>query len=239
MCGRFVLSTPADAIAEEFAALTGGLVLRPRYNIAPMQDVAVVRVSGGQRVLAQLRWGLIPFWAKDPAIASKLINARSESAATKPSFREALKKRRCIVPATGFYEWKKEGTRKQPWYFRPSRPGALLAIAGMWERWKDPEGNPVDTVCLLTSEANSVLSPVHDRMPVLLDRAGVKRWLDDSISDAAKLQDLLVPGPPEALAGHPVSTAVNSVRNDDARNVEPEPGVAAAPPPDDTQGRLF
>jgi putative SOS response-associated peptidase YedK len=239
MCGRFVLSTPADAIAEEFAALTAGLVLRPRYNIAPMQDVAVVRMSGGQRVLAQLRWGLIPFWAKDPAIASKLINARAESAATKPSFREALKKRRCIVPATGFYEWKKEGTRRQPWYFRPSRPGALLAIAGMWERWKDPEGNPVDTVCLLTSEANSVLSPVHDRMPVLLDRTGVTRWLDDSVSDVTKLQDLLVPAPAEALGAHPVSTAVNSVRNDDARNIESMEPEAPPRDPEDKQGSLF
>ena len=239
MCGRFVLSPPADAIAEEFSALTGGLALKPRYNIAPMQDVVVVRVSGGQRVLAVLRWGLIPFWAKDPAIASKLINARSETAATKPSFREALKKRRCIVPATGFYEWKKEGTRKQPWYFQPSRPGALLGIAAMWERWKDPEGNPVDTVCLLTTAANSVLSPVHDRMPVVLDDAGVKRWLDDSIADAAKLQDLLVPGPPAEMTGHPVSTAVNSVRNDDARNVESIETVKEPGPSPGGQQSLF
>jgi len=232
MCGRFVLTTPADAIAAEFAAMTGGLVLRPRYNIAPMQDVVVVRAVDGRRTLCVLRWGLIPFWAKDPAIASRLINARSESAAEKPSFREAMKKRRCIVPASGFYEWRKEGKRNQPWYFRPSRPTALLAMAGLWERWRDPEGEITETCCLLTTDANPVLAPVHDRMPVLLDRQGVERWLDPAEGDPEKLSDLLVPAPEAQLEGHPVSTAVNSVRNDDARNIEEiEQG-------DPAQGRL-
>lgn len=227
MCGRFVLSTPADAIAAEFAAMTGGLVLRPRYNIAPMTDIVVVRAVEGQRSLAMLRWGLIPLWAKDPTIASRLINARSETAAEKPSFRDAMKKRRCIVPASGFYEWKKEGTRKQPWYFHPSRPTSLLAIAGLWERWRDPSGEIVETCCLLTTSANSVLAPVHDRMPVTLDREGIKRWLDPVETDPKGLADLLVPTPATTLHGHPVSTAVNNVRNDDARNVEEERTAAA------------
>jgi putative SOS response-associated peptidase YedK len=221
MCGRFVLSTPADAIAAEFGAMTGGLVLRPRYNIAPMTDVVVVRSVDGQRSLAMLRWGLIPAWARDPTIASRLINARSESAADKPSFRDAMKKRRCIVPASGFYEWKKEGTRKQPWYFHPSRPASLLAMAGLWERWRDPDGEIVETCCLLTTSANPVLAPVHDRMPVTLDREGIARWLDPAETDSRGLTDLLVPAPPARLRGHPVSTAVSSVRNDDARNIEP------------------
>lgn len=244
MCGRFVLTSPVDAIAAEFAAMTGGLVLRPRYNIAPMQEVVVVRETGGERTLATLRWGLVPSWAKDPSIASRLINARAETAAEKPSFREAMKKRRCVVPASGFYEWKKEGTRKQPWYFHPSRPGALLSIAGLWERWRSPEGEVVETMCLLTTEANPLMAPVHDRMPVLLDREQAARWLDPSGHDALALADMLAPAPADALTGHRVSTAVNSVGNDDARNIVPvdEPGDDADSPranSSTTQGRLF
>lgn len=226
MCGRFVLTTPADALAEEFSAAMGGLVglvLVPRYNIAPMQDVVVVRCVEGKRSLAMLGWGLIPSWAKDPTIASRLINARSESAATKPSFRDAIRKRRCIVPASGFYEWKKQGNSKQPWYFHPSRPSSLLAMAGLWERWENPAsetGETLETCCLLTTSANDVLEPVHQRMPVTLDRDGIERWLDPAITDAKDLADLLVPAPADRLEGYPVSTAVNRVRNDDARNIE-------------------
>jgi len=227
MCGRFVLTTPADALAQEFGVSlgTGGLTLAPRYNIAPMQDVVVVRNDGGQRTLAMLRWGLIPMWAKDPAIASKMINARAETAATKPSFRDAMKRRRCIVPASGFYEWRKEGSRRQPWYFRTRDPRKSLAIAAIWERWRDPahpEVGIVETCCLLTTSANQLCTPVHDRMPVLLDAAGVAQWLDPELNDPALLTDLLVPASEEALRSHAVSTAVNSVRNDDARNIEEE-----------------
>ena len=223
MCGRFVLTTPADALAAEFAAATGGLVLRPRYNIAPMQDVVVVRSVEGRRELAMLRWGLIPSWARDPAIASKLINARSETAAEKPSFRNAMKKRRCIVPATGFYEWKREGTRKQPWYFH-ARTASPLAIAALWESWKSPEGDAVETCCLLTTAANAVLAPVHDRMPVLLDHDAALRWLDPAVGDPRTLEGLLKPAPASSLAAHPVSSAVNSVRNDGPGNIEETEG---------------
>ena len=219
MCGRFVLTTPADALAAEFAASTGGLVLTGRYNIAPMQEIVAVRSIEGERSLALLRWGLIPIWAKDPAIASRLINARAETAATKPSFRDAMQRRRCIVPASGFYEWRKEGTRRQPWYFRSADPRKSLAIAAVWERWRDPEGRIVETCCLLTTAANRVCAPVHDRMPVILDEAGIARWLDSAESDPAALADLLVPAPEERLHTHSVSTAVNSVRNDDERNI--------------------
>ncbi|HEY2775289.1 MAG TPA: SOS response-associated peptidase [Candidatus Binatia bacterium] len=222
MCGRFVLSTPADALAAEFSASTGGLLLRPRYNIAPMQDIVVVRSDGGERKLLTMRWGLVPSWAKDPSIASKLLNARSETAATRPAFRDAVRRRRCIVPASGFYEWKKEGTRKQPWYFRPSQTSCTLAIAALWEKWKSPEGEWIETCCLLTTGANTVLAPVHDRMPVLLDREGVARWLDSSCTDPERIGDLLAPCDAGVIEGHAVSTAVNSVRNDDARNIEAE-----------------
>ena len=222
MCGRLVLTVPADAIATEFGALSGGLVLRPRYNIAPMQDVVVVRHVEGRRRLSMLRWGLIPSWARDPAIASRLINARSETAAEKPSFREAMKKRRCIVPASGFYEWKREGSRKLPWYFRPSPPTALFAIAGLWESWRGPDDGIVETCCLLTTGANAVLAPVHDRMPVLLSHEAAQHWLDPGVVDTTALAAMFAPAPVERLRGHPVSTAVNVVRNDDARNIEEE-----------------
>lgn len=230
MCGRFVLTTPAQAIAAEFAAEAGGLVLRPRWNIAPMTDVVVVRADDdGRRRLAMLRWGLIPFWAKDPSIASRLINARSESAAEKPSFREAMKKRRGVVPASGFYEWKREGTRKRPWYFHPPSERGLLALAALWETWKAPDGEVVETCCLVTTDANAVLAPVHDRMPALLGGEALERWLDPREHDAAALSALLAPAPPGSLEARPVSSRVNAVRNDDARNIEPEDGEPAAP----------
>lgn len=255
MCGRLVLTTPVDALRAEFAAMTGVLAPRPRWNIAPMTDVVVVRAdpdSPGERRLSMLRWGLIPHWARDPSIAAKLINARSETAAEKPSFRDAMRRRRCIVPASGFYEWKRAGTRKQPWYFRPgdasapmaraaaATPGrGTLAMAGLWETWAAPDGDVVETCCLLTTAANGVMAPIHDRMPVLLDDDGIRRWLDPSTTDAKDLGDLLRPAPDSTLEAWPVSSAVNAVRNDDARNIEPVelPGEEEPPPP--AQGSLF
>lgn len=222
MCGRFVLTTPADALAGEFAALSGGLVLSPRYNIAPMQNVVVVRNVDGKRTLSMLRWGLVPSWAKDPSIAAKLINARSETVGEKPSFREAVRKRRGVVPISGFYEWKRAGARKQPWYFRSVDPAATLAVAALWENWRSAKGEILETCCLLTTGANSVLAPIHHRMPVLLNTDGVQRWLDPNVGGAEALDDLFVPAPADGMTGYPVSTAVNSVRNDDARNLEEE-----------------
>lgn len=230
MCGRFVLTTPADALANEFSAELGGLLLRPRYNIAPMTDIIVIRSVDGKRLLSLLRWGLIPSWAKDPTIASKLINARSETVTEKPSFREAVKKRRAIVPMSGFYEWKRSGSAKQPWYFRPAdssrrvadAPAATFAMAALWESWQSPEGQLVETCCLMTTSANAVMAPVHDRMPVLLDREGTERWLDASTTDPKAVSDLLVPAAPAAMKAQPVSTAVNAVRNDSPANIQEE-----------------
>jgi putative SOS response-associated peptidase YedK len=239
MCGRFVLTTPAEALAREFAALAvdAGLVLRPRYNIAPMQDLVVVRSGDDGRRLSMMRWGLVPSWAKDPSIASRLTNARSETVAEKPSFRGAIRKRRAVVPASGFYEWKREGTHKQPWYFFPARHtppatsalAATLAMAALWESWRTPDGGLLETCCLLTTAANTTMRPVHDRMPVLLSSTGVNRWLDPSITDPRVLADLLVPAPDDGLEAHAVTTSVGNVRNDEARNIEPmaetEPGL--------------
>ena len=252
MCGRFVLTTPSDALAAEFAALTGGLQLRPRWNIAPMTDVVVVRVVDGQRRLSLQRWGLLPSWARDPSIAAKLINARGETAAEKPSFRDAMRRRRCIVPASGFYEWKRSGSRKQPWYFRPgdastpvaaspaATPGrGTLAMAGLWETWTSPGGELVETCCLLTTAPNRVMAPVHDRMPVLLDDEGVARWLDPSTDDAKELACLLRPAPDAALDAFPVSSAVGAVRNDDATNIQPIDVEDSDGPPPPAQGSLF
>jgi putative SOS response-associated peptidase YedK len=246
MCGRFVLTATADALAAEFAAKftpwTGGLVLAPRYNVAPMTGVVVVRQAEGRRELAVLRWGLVPSWARDETIAARLLNARSETAATKPSFRDAMRRRRAVVPATGFYEWKKQGSRRQPWYFHHREPARSLAIAALWEAWQQPDGGVLETCCLLTTAANAVLAPVHDRMPVLLDEAGMARWLDPDARDPATLADLLHPAPEQVLTAHPVSTAVSRVANDDPSNIEPIDEAAietASSAKNDPQGSLF
>jgi len=220
MCGRFVLTTPAQALATHFEAWAGQLVLAPRYNIAPTQEVVAVRIEQRSRRLVMLRWGLVPSWAKDPAIGNRMINARSETAAEKPSFRNALAGRRCIVPASGFYEWKREGARKQPWYFH-APDHAPLAIAALWEMWRAPNGTALESCTLLTTAANALLSAVHDRMPVLLRRQDYGRWLDPDIRDAREIQSLLVPAPEQSLTSHAVSAAVGDARRDDARNIEP------------------
>lgn len=220
MCGRFVLTTPAQALAAHFDAWDGGLVLTARYNIAPTQNVAAVRFEQGKRRLVMLRWGLVPGWAKDPAIGNRMINARAETAAEKPSFRAALARRRCLVPASGFFEWKREGTRKQPWYF--FAPGnEPLAIAALWERWQGPQGSAIESCALLTTAANALLSPVHDRMPLLLSPRHYAHWLDPETEKPSAIEALLVSAGEQSLSGYPVSRAVSDARHDDPRNIEP------------------
>ncbi len=202
------------------------LNLRPRYNVAPSQDVAVARDAEEGRRLAMLRWGLIPAWAKDPAIGHKLINARSETAAEKPSFRSAFRHRRCLIPADGFYEWQRRGKSRQPWLFG-LRDGAPLLFAGLWERWTVPEsatltgslaerspGDAVETCTILTTTANETVAPVHGRMPVILPPDAWDAWLAGE--DMA-----LGPYPADAMTAHPVSTHVNRPANDDPRCVKP------------------
>ena len=205
-------------------------------------DVVVVRNVGGERVLSLVRWGLVPAWSRDPALASHLLNARAETIADKPSFREAVRRRRCVIPASGFYEWKRAGSRKQPWYFHPPGRAAaeaapveeapaeapLLAMAGLWEQWTHGGGHPLLTCCIVTTAANRLMAPIHYRMPVLLDPQGVERWLDDATVEPSRLADLLGPPPEEALDAHPVSTAVNNVREDDPRNVQQQEEEAPA-----------
>jgi putative SOS response-associated peptidase YedK len=168
MCGRFALFASGEEVAQRFQ-LSETPLFDPRYNIAPTQTVPAVRAGDGGRYLSLLRWGLIPSWSSDPKIAYKLTNARSETAASKPSFRSAFKQRRCLIPASAFYEWQKVSAKiKQPYCIRP-RDGGLFAFAGLWERWNDPAGETVESCTILTTEANELMRPLHDRMPVILD----------------------------------------------------------------------
>jgi putative SOS response-associated peptidase YedK len=219
VCGRFALFASPELVAEYFA-LAEPPALAPHYNLTPGQDIAAVRVDrDGERRLHALRWGLVPFWAKDAAIGRRLINARLDSLADKPAFREALTRRRCLIPASGFYEWGVDAAgKKQPFFIRP-RGEPLLAIAGLWERWRAPSGEPLETCVIVTTEANALLAPIHDRMPVLLARAAQDVWLD-ARSDVAAITDLAARGP--ELETWPVGTAVNDPRNDDERVIAPK-----------------
>jgi putative SOS response-associated peptidase YedK len=216
MCGRFYLFSTGVAVADLFD-LDGPVEVAPRYNIAPSQAVAVVRLGDHGRELVPLRWGFIPSWAKDAKFAP--INARSETAADKPTFRSAMRKRRCLVPADGFYEWMRQGKAKQPFCFRllDDKP---FAFAGLWDRWEGPSG-PVETCCILTTAANELVRPAHDRMPVILERPNFEQWLDPAEQDAEALAWMLRPYRAEAMRGYPVSPLVNSPKNDDARCLEP------------------
>jgi putative SOS response-associated peptidase YedK len=220
MCGRFTLTKPIPVLAELFL-FPETTHQDPRYNIAPTQAVAAVRALGGpeRRELAFLRWGLIPSWANDPAIGHRLINARAETAAQKPAFRSAFRQRRCLVLADGFYEWQRLGSKKQPYYFR-MRDGQPFAFAGLWERWEDA-GKALETCTLLTTEANELLRPIHERMPVILEPSSYNRWLDPACQQVDLLQPLLRPNRSEDMIGYPVSPLVNNPRNENPKCVEP------------------
>ena len=219
MCGRFALFASPELVAEYFA-LAEPPALAPHYNLTPGQDIAAVRVDrDGVLRLHALRWGLVPFWAKDATLGRRLINARLDSLAGKPAFREAFTRRRCLIPASGFYEWGVDAAgKKQPFFIRP-RGEPLLAIAGLWERWRAPSGEPLETCVIVTTEANALLAPIHDRMPVLLARAAQDVWLD-ARSDVATISELAARGP--ELETWPVGTAVNDPRNDDERVIAPK-----------------
>jgi putative SOS response-associated peptidase YedK len=217
MCGRFVLSSSPKVIAEIFHALNVPELLPKRYNIAPTQDIASVRQGASGRELAWLRWGLIAPWAKDAKIAP--INAQAETAATKPFFRHAMKKRRCLVPADGYYEWKATGGKaKQPYLFAPA-DGKPFAFAGLWEA-AELKGEQVESCAVLTTNANELAAPVHSRMPVILPAQAYDAWLDPANQDAGSLQELLRPYPAGRMRCYPVSTWVNNPRHDDLRCVQ-------------------
>jgi putative SOS response-associated peptidase YedK len=217
MCGRYTLSTPAGRLAEEFQ-LDSTVEIPPSYNVAPTQQVAAVLEDEGGRRLEMLRWGLVPSWADDPEIGVRMINARSETAPEKPSFRRAFRGRRCLIPADGFYEWKREDGGKQPYYFR-MQDGRPFAFAGLWESWEKGDGD-LRTCAILTTRASSVLQGIHDRMPVILPRDAYNAWLDPD-ADREELGELMIPYPGADLETYPVSRFVNSPRNNDERCIEP------------------
>jgi len=219
MCGRYSLHTHPEVIALYFKL---GLLpeITPRYNITPGTNVLIVRQDPEKGRIADLyRWGLIPGWAKDPAIGNKLANARAETVAEKPSFRSAFKRGRCLIPASGFYEWKAIAGRKQPYYVRPV--GAdLFALAGLTERWMGPEG-PVHSCTIITTDANERMREIHDRMPVILAPEDHAAWLDPGNQATEKLKALLKPSPARMMAAHSVSTRVNTPKNDEPALIEP------------------
>jgi putative SOS response-associated peptidase YedK len=201
-------------LIQEFALGAGiELQLPLRYNIAPTQEVPIVRQTDGQRRLSLARWGLIPSWADDPKIGNRMINARSEEIAAKPAFRGAIKSRRCLIPADGFFEWRKEGSRKQPYYIR-LRDERPFAFAGLWERWNKSDGPPIESCTILTTTANDTLKPLHDRRPVILSPNDYGVWLDAGVTDPTKLNYLYEPYPGDELLASPCNPVVNSAKSD-------------------------
>lgn len=223
MCGRFTLTESGQVLMEELGLLSIPEDYRPRYNVAPGQLILAARDGDHGRKGAMLKWGLVPPWAKDPSIGNRMINARSESVAEKPSFRKAFDRRRCIIPADGFYEWRKDGKAKMPIRFR-LRGGRPFAFAGLWEAWRPPNGGETLFTCtILTTAANELVQPVHDRMPVILPKDAVDLWLDRDVPGEG-VASLLAPYPAEEMEAYEVSTRVNSVRNDDPECIQPVQG---------------
>lgn len=235
MCGRYWITTPADALVSRFRVRGERVPLLPRWNAAPGQDLPVVRLSeagpdAGRRILEPLRWGLVPAWVADPGDAGRPINARAETAQAKPSFRESFRRRRALVPADGFYEWRRRGPVSQPFAFR-AKSGETFAIAGLWDEWQPREGPPLRTFALLTTDASADVSPVHDRMPVILEKGAEDVWLDAGIEDAARLSGVLRPLPAGALESFAVSPRLNSSRVDDPSVQEPPREELSRRPP--------
>ena len=233
MCGRYRLSRRKQIIEEYFDTSPWDDDWNPRYNIAPTQPVPVIRQHPKDpvRQISSMRWGLIPHWAKDASGAASTINARSETAAEKPAFRDPMKFRRCLIPADGFYEWARKGTSKLPYCFEVN-DGELFAFAGLWDGWKSADGQWIKTCSILTTTPNAVTSAVHDRMPVILRADDYDVWLDSGMQDVAAISDLLKPYDARFMRCYPVSTRLNHVANDDAECSRP---VELA----ETQNRLF
>ncbi|MBJ6726416.1 SOS response-associated peptidase [Geomesophilobacter sediminis] len=218
MCGRFTIILPPEVLAEIFG-LPELPRIEARYNIAPTQEVVVIRQNAeGLRQLVTMKWGLIPSWAKDPHIGNKLINARCESVHEKPAFRQAICTRRCVIPASGFYDWT-HTDKKIPFYVSMA-DGSPMAFAGIWDSWKAPDGSRLESFTILTTNANSLIAPIHDRMPVILHPAEFDLWLDRDITEPEKLTRLYQPYPSDLLRAWPVSSLVNSPRNETPACIE-------------------
>jgi putative SOS response-associated peptidase YedK len=237
MCGRYTsTSTPAELAALFKVEDVRAEELPARYNVAPSQLVYAIAErkprdedEQPQRQLGTFKWGLVPSWAKDPAIGNRMINARAETLATRNAYKAALARRRCIIPADAFYEWQvreSEGKKSKLPYAIRHRDGSPLAFAGLWEYWRDrddPDAEPLRTCVIITTDANKLLAPIHDRMPVVLPPKAWEQWLDPGNEDVKGLQRLLVPAPPQEFEAYPVSTRVNNVHNDDPGLIEPNP----------------
>lgn len=213
MCGRFTFIDIED-IRERFK--TEAIDLKPNYNVAPTQNIPVIL----NHQLSMIRWGLIPFWAKDPSIGNKMINARAETVDEKPSFKHSLQRKRCLILADGFYEWKKEGYSKRP-HRITLKDKELFGFAGLWDTWKSPAGDIVNSCTIITTRPNELMEGIHDRMPVILSRNAEEVWLDQSIVDSGFLKSLLVPYPAELMVAYEVSAFVNSVKNNGPECLEP------------------
>jgi putative SOS response-associated peptidase YedK len=218
MCGRFRIAKKKEILEDAFGVedVADDEDWSPRYNVAPSQSVAVVRQDAVRpvRLLSQMRWGLIPSWAKDATGGFKMINARAETAADMPAFREPLRLRRCLIPADGFYEWKREGKEKLPYCFTLADE-AVFAFAGIWDEWRSPQGPVITTCSMFTTTPNRLMQDIHDRMPVILERDAYDVWLDPGLQKVKELQPLLKPYPAEAMRRYRVSQRVNQVKNDD------------------------
>ncbi|MBI1369856.1 MAG: SOS response-associated peptidase [Planctomycetes bacterium] len=218
MCGRYVLKSRMAQLMSAFGLVEEFRVFGPSYNIAPMQFAPVIVIGdAGRRVMRPMRWGLVPRWAKDETIGNKLINARAETIGQKPAFRDAYRHRRCVVPADGFYEWKKTGDHKQPYYIH-RRDGEAFAFAGLWESWRDAADQPVETYTIITTEPNALLAPIHNRMPVILTASEIDDWLK---ADADRAGEVLRPSDAEALCAEPVSPRVNTPSHDGPDLIDP------------------
>lgn len=220
MCGRFTITLPIDELILRYIIEDSKIInYKPRYNVAPMQNIpAIISSKMGNR-LGELRWGLVPSWAKDQSMGSKMINARAESLADKPSFRQLLASRRCIIPADGFYEWKQEGERKQP-YRIMMHDGSVFSFAGLYDIWSDPNGNKLSTCTIITTEPNSLMAGIHNRMPAILRPDDEALWLNRDNTDVHFLKSLLKPYDATKMRAYPVSSAVGNVRNDSRELIE-------------------
>jgi putative SOS response-associated peptidase YedK len=247
MCGRYAITSAPEAIRRLFG-YPEQPNFPPRYNVAPTQPVPVVRHVEGRRQFALVRWGLIPSWVKDPKTFALLINARGESLNDKPAFRAAMRRRRCLFPADGFYEWRREGERRTPYYVR-LKSGGPMAFAGLWETWTGRNGEEMETAAIVTTRANRALAPIHERMPVIVPPDAFDFWLDSAKVDGETAAALIAPAREGLLDVHEVSSAVNRTANDTPALIEPVTAAPAAPAPetaakrrskpDGQQGSLF
>ena len=229
MCGRYTITSAPEALRALFR-FAEQPNFPARYNVAPTQAIPIVRLVEGKREFALVRWGFVPSWVKDPNQFSLIINARGESVCDKPAFRAAMKRRRCLIPADGFYEWQATGKGpKQPFYIH-AKSGEPLAFAGLWETWEGPNGEAVDSAAIVTTRANKVLAPLHDRMPVIIAPDAFDLWLNCGEVDARTAEALIAPAPDALLTAYPVSTAVNRTANDNAALILPL-DLSATPPP--------